>query len=173
MNSPKEFWITKTEHNDIVVYEKNPVHEYATIHVIKYSEYESLQKENTELKSEVEYLNRTIADKVSGCCDCSMFKTAMKHQDELKSEIESLKLTLSGQNVKLDKCVEVLKFYSSHSSWEWYVTCQEYENLHILKEDCEDFISTEKDSDGEEYQVLKGSFGGRLARQCLQEIGVE
>ena len=64
---------------------------------------------------------------------------------------------------------QALDFYGNQSSWDWYVTCQESENLHISKEDCEDFISIEIDSKGEEYQNNIGSFGGKKAREVLKK----
>jgi predicted nuclease with TOPRIM domain len=75
--SNKEFWITKTEHNDIVVYEKNPMSEYAAIHVIKYYEYELLKKENTELKSEIERLNNKYD-----------FQLLVKENSDLKTKLD-------------------------------------------------------------------------------------
>ena len=70
----------------------------------------------------------------------------------------------------LEKSLKVIEFYGNQDNWQWYVTCQESENLHIIKEDCEEYVSIERDLDGEEYQKIHGSFGGKKAREFLTTI---
>lgn len=44
-----------------------------------------------ELKAEVDHLNRQLADAMSGCCDCPMFKSQDKTVVKLKAENDILK----------------------------------------------------------------------------------
>lgn len=44
-----------------------------------------------KLKAEADHLNRQLADAMSGCCDCPMFKAQGKTVAELRAENEILK----------------------------------------------------------------------------------
>ena len=47
-----------------------------------------------ELKAEVDHLNRQLADAMSGCCDCPMFKAQGKTVAKLRAENGRLKQLL-------------------------------------------------------------------------------
>lgn len=110
-------------------------------------------------------------------------KAELAKEIEQRDEISALKARLLdfegmtfSENTEISKLREqvkdyeqALEFYGDRGSWDWYVTCEESENLHILKEDCEDLVSTELDSNGKDCQNNLGSFGGKKAREVLKK----
>ena len=84
-------------------------------------EEESRAEEYAKLKAEVDHLNRQLADAMSGCCDCPMFKAQGKTVAELKAENDILKSKASQFESTLKETMRVrdaeikrLKRYTQH-----------------------------------------------------------
>jgi len=123
-----------------------------------------------ELKAEVDHLNRQLADAMSGCCDCPMFKAQGKTVAELRAENEILKSKASqfestlketmrvrdAEIEKLKRVVEKLKGMVSH-----YETCATVDRYDDEDVPCDCGLEKELDAigKGSEIDKLREHFG--------------
>lgn len=120
--------------------------------------------------AEVDHLNRQLADAMSGCCDCPMFKAQGKtvaklkaENDILKSKVSQFKSTLKetmrvrdAEIEKLKRVVEKLKGMVSH--YETCATVDRYDDEDVPC-DCgleKELAAIEK---GSEIDKLREHFG--------------